>query len=160
MKVLGYVTVQISYADSVKSTLSLIQHSLPSVLQNESSGLEATDSAGKAALWMDFFQSVYLPTLDESVINHTLYTRWCISGQNLKINCLSPYARTNQYNHTLPTLQSVNLDTMPAIRITESDVLRKLNDYNDSSKYSGPDNISGFIFNSCSNVLCGPLTYL
>ena len=48
---------------------------------------------------------------------------------------------------------------MPAIRITESDVLRKLKDI-DSSKASGPDNISGFICNSCSNVLCGPLTYI
>ena len=48
---------------------------------------------------------------------------------------------------------------MAAIRITESDVLHKFKDI-DSSKASGLDNISGFIFNSCSNVLCGPLTYI
>ena len=77
---------------------------------------------------MDFFQSVYLPSLDESVTNRTLHT-----------------------------LHSVHLDAMPAIRIIESDVLRKLKDI-DSSKASGPDNIFCFIFNSCSNVLCGPLT--
>ena len=67
----------------------------------------------------------------------------------------SVYLPSSVY-HTLPTLHSVNLYAMSAICITEADFLRKLKDI-DSSKASGPDNISGFIFNSCSNVLCGPL---
>ena len=59
----------------------------------------------------------------------------------------------------LPGLYPVDLDAMPAISITKSDVLHKLRNI-DVSKASGPDNLSGFVLNSCANVLCGPLTYL
>ena len=41
------------------------QHSLPSLIRNENSGLEAADSAAKASLLMDSFQSVYLPPSPE-----------------------------------------------------------------------------------------------
>ena len=70
-------------------------HSLPSLLRNEQSGLEASDAAGKASLLMDCFQSVYLP---DSAVSDA----------------------------DLPDVNPVNLDAMPAVHITKSDVLSKL----------------------------------
>ena len=94
------------------------QHSLPSLLRNENSGLEAADSAAKASLLMNSFQSVYLPPSPE-------------------------------LDATMPSLQSTKLDIMPALRITASEVFRKLTDI-DPSKSSGADNLSGFVL----KVLC------
>ena len=98
----------------IKSRANSRQHSLPSVLRNENSGVEAADPAGKAALLMDCFQSVYLPdSSDES-------------------------------DASMSDLHHANLDAVPAISITKSDVLSKLNDIN-VSKATGPDNLSGFV---------------
>ncbi|XP_038046033.1 uncharacterized protein LOC119720442 [Patiria miniata] len=97
------------------------QHALPSVLRNETSGFEAADSAGKADLLKDCFQSVYVP------------------------------ASSDESDATMPVLQSSNLDAMPAISITKSDVISKLSDI-DVSKAIGPDNLSGFVLKSCANV--------
>ena len=60
---------------------------------------------------------------------------------------------------SMPALHHANLDAMPAMSITKSDVFTKLNDI-DVSKATGPDNLSGFVLKSCANALCGSLAYL
>ena len=91
--------------------------------------MEAADPVGKAALLMDCFQSVYLPDSSDE------------SGASM------------------PVLHHAILDAMPAVSITKSDVLSKLNNI-DVSKATGPDNLSGFVLKSCANALCGSLAYL
>ena len=103
-------------------------HTLPSVLQNETSGTEASDPAGKAKLLMEYFQSVYLPDPDQS-------------------------------SDDKPALHTYNLNTMPVVQISDSDVLRKLSEIK-VSKASGPDNISGFLLKSYGDIFCGPLANL
>ena len=58
-----------------------------------------------------------------------------------------------------PVLHSYNLDSMPAIQISDSDVYRKLSEL-DVSKANGPDQLSAFLLKSCADIFCGPLSHL
>ena len=55
-----------------------------------------------------------------------------------------------------PVLHSYNLDSMPAIQISDSDVYRKLSEL-DVSKANGPDQLSAFLLKSYADIFCGPL---
>ena len=72
------------------------QHSLPSVLQHDASGLRAADPSNKASMLMDYFQTVYACPDDEpesvlpQVLPSDLYTMPAIEietryGVNLEI---------------------------------------------------------------------------
>ena len=103
------------------------RHALPSVLQNETTGEDASNPSRKASLLMDYFQSVYTPTSDDA--------------------------------REKPPLQSYNLDAMPVIHISDSEVLHELSKL-DASKASGPDNLSCLLLKSYADIFHGPLAHL